>query len=360
LEAILILDAVRPKIRNMGGYVPGEQPQPGMRIVKLNTNENPYAPPPAVIEAIKEQLHSDLRLYPEPTSKPVREAAARAYKLHPDQVVVGNGSDDLLTMILRTFVDPGEVVTAPSPTYSLYETLTDIQGGQFQACSWGENGTLPIAELVAKRAKVTFVVRPNAPTGHAVPLEDVVELCSQSSGLVVLDEAYGDFCPDNGLAILDQCPNLMITRSFSKSLALAGLRLGLGFCSREIATELHKVRDSYNVDRIAQAAAVAALDNLEAYDDIINKILKEREALRDALEQRGFKVHPSHANFVLCDVPKTGPSAADWLSLLKADGILVRYFGKKDARMTHQLRISVGTPEETQSLLDSIDRHHQS
>lgn len=352
----MILDAVRPNIRNMAGYVPGEQPQPGVRIVKLNTNENPYAPPKAVTDAIHAALTIDLRLYPEPTAKPVREAAAEAYKLQPDQVVVGNGSDDLFTMILRTFVDPNDVVTAPTPTYSLYQTLTEIQGGNFTPCDWGPNGELPITDLVARNAKVTFVVRPNAPTGHAAPLEDVVELCRQSKGLVVLDEAYGDFCPDNGLAILNQCPNLMITRSFSKSLALAGLRLGLGFCSAEIAEQLHKVRDSYNVDRLAQVAAVAALQNLDAYDVLIQKILAERDSLSKALQERGFVVQPSHANFVLTDVPSDGPSAAEWLDLLKRDGILVRYFGK-DPRLKDKLRISVGTTAETLALLESIDNH---
>lgn len=353
----MILDAVRPSVRNMQGYVPGEQPKAGVQIVKLNTNENPYAPPQVVIDAIHMAITDSLRLYPEPSSLPVREAAARAYNLKPDQVVVGNGSDDLLTMILRTFVDPGEVVTTPTPTYSLYQTLTQLQGGAYTPCDWGPNGELPIDDLVAKNAKVTFVVRPNAPTGHATPLEDIVKLCEKSSGLVVLDEAYGDFCSTNGLAILDQCSNLMVTRSFSKSLALAGLRIGLGFCSQEIAGELHKVRDSYNVDRLAQAAAVATLDNLSAFDEIIEKILIERNSLSKELTERGFKVQPSQANFVFVEVPKHGPSAAAWLDLLKQDQILVRYFGNKDPRLLNNLRISVGTPAESLALLQSIDRH---
>lgn len=341
----------------MAGYMPGEQPPPGSRVVKLNTNENPWGPPPEVLEAIRAKTMETLRLYPEPTARPVREAAARAYGVTPEQVLVGNGSDDLLTILLRTLLDPGEVFAAPEPTYTLYEPLTRIQGGRYVGIPWGEGLSLPVEALAAAGAKLTMVTRPNAPTGHVVPLEEVARLCRLClpHGVVVLDEAYGDFAEDNGLPLLPAHPNLVVIRSFSKSLSLAGLRLGLGFMSRELAWEMHKVRDSYNVDQLAQAGAVAALENLGAVARVTARIKAERTRATEALTRRGFTVFPSQANFLLATIPAGRRDGRAWLDDLKGQGILVRYFGS-DPRLADKLRITIGTPEEMELLFQAVDR----
>ncbi|MBF0448805.1 MAG: histidinol-phosphate transaminase [Magnetococcales bacterium] len=345
---------VRPEIQTLQGYTPGEQPDADRPLIKLNTNENPFPPPTVVLEALKKAVNQSLRLYPEPSSRPVREAAGRAYGLHPDQVIVGNGSDDLLTMILRTFIDPGEVVAAPAPTYSLYETLTKIQGGTYLNIPWPEDFSLPVKALVQTQAKVVFVVRPNAPTGHVVPLEQVADLCSQAPGMVILDEAYVDFAEDDGLPLLADFDNLIITRTFSKSLALAGLRVGLGFMAPSIATQMHKVRDSYNLDRLSQAGAVAALDHLSAFKPGIAAIKVQRQRLTEALNQRGFTVNESQANFVLASVPTPGRSGQGWLEALRAQGCLVRYFGS-DPLLADKIRITIGTKEEIDRFIQAVD-----
>lgn len=345
---------VRPGIQAMKGYTPGEQPRGLPRLVKLNTNENPYGAPDVVLDAVRQAVGDTLRKYPEPTAAPVREAAARAFKLNPDQVLVGNGSDDILTIILRTFVEPGRVVIAPDPTYSLYKPLTDIQGGLFQTTPWNPDGSLPTDALLAANPAVIFVVRPNAPTGHIIPLEAVADLCQKAPGIVVLDEAYGDFCADNGLQLLPHHPNLIVTRSFSKSFSLAGLRIGLGFGSTELLHQMNKVRDSYNVDGLAQAAASAALDNLDAFADNTRRILEQRTRLTNALNQRGFTVPDSHANFVLAQIPDGRRDGQSWFQDLRAEGIIVRYFGKHPA-LVDKLRISIGTESEMTTCLEIID-----
>ncbi|MBF0369140.1 MAG: histidinol-phosphate transaminase [Magnetococcales bacterium] len=349
---------VRPNVLALAGYVPGEQPSPRQTLIKLNTNENPFPPPEAVLTAIRETSRGDrLRLYPEPSARLVREAAAAAYGLSPEEIVVGNGSDDLLTMILRTFVDPGEGVAAPDPTYTLYAPLTQLQGGRFIPVPWagGERFELPISALADTGAKVIFLPRPNAPTGHVNSLEEVARLCQAAPGVVVLDEAYGDFAMDNGLPLLPDHDNLIITRSFSKSLSLAGLRIGLGFMSREIATQMHKVRDSYNLDAVAQAAATAALENLSTCEKNTRIIRQERQRLTQNLQERGFQVIPSQANFILTTIPTGKRDGEGWLADLKTHGFLVRYFGS-DPNLADKLRITIGTPEEMDRFLGVVDQ----
>ncbi|MBF0152242.1 MAG: histidinol-phosphate transaminase [Magnetococcales bacterium] len=346
---------VRPNILAMAGYTPGEQPPAGQPVIKLNTNENPYGPPEVVRQAIVAAAGESLRLYPPPDARPVREAAARAYGVKPEQVVVGNGSDDLLTMVMRLFADTDRSVAAPDPTYTLYEPLTRMQNGRYVAVPWGENLALPVAELVATQAPLIIVTRPNAPTGHTVGLDAVADLCRRTSGVVLLDEAYADFADDTGLGLLPNHPNLLLIRSFSKSLSLAGLRIGLGFMSPALALEMHKVRDSYNLDRLAQAAATAALTHLEAFRPAIDAIRAERRRSTDQLRQRGFQVPESQANFILATVPPGIRTGAEWTAALKKQGILIRYFAA-DPRLADKLRITIGTPAEMDALFRAMDR----
>lgn len=346
---------VRPDIWEMAGYLPGEQPDAARPFIKLNTNENPFPPPPSVLQAMAAANLETLRLYPEPSARPVREAAAAVYGLEAEQVVVGNGSDDLLTILLRTFVAPGECVAVPEPTYSLYHSLTQIQGGRFIGIPWEPGWQLPMESLLACHPKLLLITRPNAPTGHAIPLSVVAELCQRATGIVVLDEAYVDFADDNGLPLLGAHPNLIIIRTFSKSMALAGMRIGLAFSSVALAEQMHKVRDSYNVNRLSQIAAVAALQHIQSYQPALQTIRSERDRLTLALRQRGFQVPESQANFVLAQVPVGKWGGREWLGALREAGILVRYFGQEPALVNH-LRITIGTPEEMAQLLKQIDR----
>ncbi|MBF0139683.1 MAG: histidinol-phosphate transaminase [Magnetococcales bacterium] len=352
------ISLVRAGVANMSGYVPGEQPAQRPDLVKLNTNENPQEPPPRVVQELIAAMPAiNLRRYPDPGARLVREWAAKVYGhgLTPEQVIVGNGSDDLLTMILRTFVDPGEWVVAPGPTYSLYEALTQLQGGRYREVPWHGDGGLPVAELVATRAKVVFVVRPNAPTGHVVALEEVARLCREFQGMVILDEAYVDFAADHGLGLLAHHANLMITRTFSKSMAMASLRIGLGFVhAPQLVAELHKVRDSYNINAFSQLAARIALEHHADYQPIWTEIRRQRARLTDQLRQRGFTMPDSQANFILARVPEAGPEAAWWFEQLKDRGIHVRYFAR-DPRLSDKLRITIGTAEELDRFLAVVD-----
>ncbi len=347
---------VRPEIQEMAGYTPGEQPDAARPLIKLNTNENPFPPPPPVLQAWIDSLDFNrLRLYPEPSSRPVREAAAAAYGVDATHIVVGNGSDDLLTILLRTFVAPGETVAVPEPTYSLYRSLAQIQGGRFVGIPWAADGGLPLAGLLASQPKMVIIARPNAPTGHVIPLDSVAELCQQTSGVVVLDEAYVDFADDNGMPLLQEQKNLIIIRTFSKSMAMAGMRIGLAFCPPALAEQMHKVRDSYNVNRLSQEMAVAALNHLASYQPILQTIRRERHDLTIALRHRGFQVTESQANFVLARVPAGHGRGKDWLEALREAGILVRYFGD-DPGLSDHLRITIGRPEEMAQLIEAIDR----
>jgi histidinol-phosphate aminotransferase len=346
-------DWVRPEIRDMAGYQPGEQPAPGQRVIKLNTNENPHPAPAEVVAAIREAAAAEtLRRYPVPDSGPVREAAARAYGLEPAQVVVGNGSDDLLTMLLRTFVAPGGNVVAPAPTYSLYDTLTRIQGGAYREVPWGVGGSLLIRAIADAAPALVLITRPNAPFGFACGLDQVAALCRAVDAPVVVDEAYADFAADSALALLADHPNLVVTRTFSKGFSLAGLRLGLGFAHAEVAAQLHKVRDSYNVDALAQAGAAAALDHLDAFRPSLHAVMSERGRLTAALRERGFGVADSQANFVFARVPEG--DGGPWYQALKERGILVRHFPEPE-ELAEGLRITVGTAEENDALLAALD-----
>lgn len=347
---------VRANVAMMAGYVPGEQPAASQQLVKLNTNENPYDPPPRVVKALIRGLDGHLRRYPEPSAALVREIAARVYGhgLTPEQIVVGNGSDDLLTIIMRTLIDSGDVVAAPGPTYTLYEALTQLQGGCYREVPWNADGGLPVAELVATRAKIVFVVRPNAPTGHVVALEDVSRLCREVQGVVVLDEAYVDFADEHGLGLLPDHPNLLIIRTFSKSMAMAALRIGLGFMDVRLAREFHKVRDSYNINAVSQLAARVALEHHGDYRPLWLAVRAQRQRLTESLRLRGFTVPDSQANFILAQVPSSGPKATWWLEQLKGRDIYVRYFAS-DPRLSDKLRITIGRPEEIDRLLGVVD-----
>jgi histidinol-phosphate aminotransferase len=343
-----VLDAVRPAIRALAGYTPGEQPQ-DRRYIKLNTNENPYPPSPKVLEAVRACAAADLRLYPDPVANALRDAAARVYGFERDEIVAGNGSDDLLAMIVRTCVGRGDRVVYPYPTYSLYDTLVAIGEGEVVHVPFPPDFSLPDG-LAAAGGRVTFLCNPNSPSGTVATNEQIAALSAAVPGLLVVDEAYIDFADTTALALVRRCGNVVVLRTFSKSFSLAGLRIGLAFAHPAVIAEVMKVKDSYNLTRVSIAAATAALQDYAWMQANVEKIRATRARMITGLRDRGFAVPPSEANFVLARRP--GHNLQSVYDGLKSRGILVRYFATP--QLYDALRISVGTEDETDALLAAL------
>jgi len=341
---------VRPIIGTMHGYIPGEQPQGG-GVIKLNTNENPYPPAPGVIAAVAAAASADLRLYPEPSARPLREEAAHRYGVSPEQVLAGNGSDELLTMLMRAIVGPDDIVVYPEPTYSLYDTLVTIQEGRALTIPFPPDFALPPA-LFAAEGRLMMICNPNAPSGTLTPVAAIAELARGFDGIVVVDEAYIDFAPagSSALALLASHPNVVVLRTFSKSFSLAGMRIGLAFGAPELLAEIAKVKDSYNLSRVAIAAGTAALVEIGWMEDNVARIVATRARLTTGLLERGYEVLPSATNFVLAR--RANMDQAPIQAALRSRGILVRHFATE--RLFDALRISVGSDAEIDRLIAAL------
>ena len=343
-------DWIRAVVRAVPPYRPGEQPVAGRRVIKLNTNENPYPPSPAVLEALHEAIDARVRLYPDPEAVALRTEASRLYGVPVDCIMAGNGSDELLALLLRAVVDPGDRVAFPVPTYSLYETLVAVQGGVVVNVPWPSDWSLP-PELATSGAKLTFLCNPNSPSGTLVPLDRIDDLAGRLAGVLVVDEAYVDFAAGNALGLVGRRPNVVVLRTLSKSYSLAGLRVGLAFGSPEILQGLRTVKDSYNLNRLSQVAATAALMDQSTVQANVARVARSRTRLVASLRALGYVVPESHANFVLARRPGVdqGPLAR---ALAERD-ILVRHFtshGLGDA-----LRVTIGTDDEIDALLTAMD-----
>jgi histidinol-phosphate aminotransferase len=343
---------LRPNILGMAGYTPGEQPRDGV-FIKLNTNENPYPPSPRVLEALQRLLTEDrLRKYPDPVGRHFCQAAGRVLGVDPDGILIGNGSDDILTILTRAFVPEGGLIVSPTPSYILYRTLAEIQGARYQAVAFTADWRLPRPWPVRGTA-LTFLPNPNSPSGTAVPLAELERLTEELGGPLVLDEAYVDFADAHGLSLLGR-RNVIVTRSLSKSYSLAGIRFGFAAADPAIVRELIKVKDSYNCDALSLAAAAAALEDQDYRLSTRAKILATRNRLSAALGNLGFAVTPSQANFVWCRHADSARSTKPIYEELKRRMILVRYMhyeGYGDG-----LRITVGTDAETDRLLAELAR----
>jgi histidinol-phosphate aminotransferase len=341
----------RPNISSMAGYVPGEQPG-DEKLTKLNTNENPYPPSPGVLAALREATDQSLRLYPEPLSDTLRNIAAEVYGVGPQNILAGNGSDEILSIVLRCFVGNGDRVAFPVPTYSLYETLVKIQDGQQVCVNYHADFLIP-PELHSAKAAVTFLCNPNSPSGTLVSLTEIKRLARAVAGVLVVDEAYIDFAegPDpSAIPLIQGFPNLIVLRSFSKSFSLAGLRIGLAFAPTELIAGMMKVKDSYNVNRLSLVAATAALQDLPWMQRNVRRIQQTRRQLVEGLVKLGFYVYPSHANFVMAQ--RQGQEQKALYQALRQRKIYVRYFDTPELR--DSLRITVGTPEDVERLLQEI------
>ena len=336
----------------MDGYTPGEQPKPGERVIKLNTNENPYPPSPKVFEAIGSIGADALRRYPQPMADDFRDVAARVHGVRRDQVLAGNGSDDILQIALRTYCGPGDVLASPDPTYSLYPVLAELADVRFVTVPWEPGWTLPSDALLATNPRAIFFANPNAPSGTCVPLEQVSALASRTDALVLVDEAYVDFAESSCLPLLAQHENVLISRTLSKGYGLAGLRFGYAMAHPSVIAQMAKVKDSYNCDAIAIAAAAAALDDQAYAREQWARVTQERARVTEALTTRGFAVIPSQGNFVLATLPRA-VSARPVYEGMKARGVLVRFFDKPG--LNDKLRITIGTPDENAAMLAALD-----
>jgi histidinol-phosphate aminotransferase len=353
------MSGIRESIRKMAGYVPGEQLN-DPDVVKLNTNENPYPPSPRVFEAIRAALTGDkLRKYPQPLGDQFRYAASGVLGVDPDSILIGNGSDDILTILTRAFVPEGGLIVSPTPSYLLYRTLAEIQGARFETVPFESFWTPPVTKWPAPNANLTFLPNPNSPSGTAISLSVVKRFAMEiHPSPLVLDEAYADFCNWNCLTELPANPNLIITRTLSKSYSLAGMRFGFAVARPEIVRELVKVKDSYNCDVLSLTAATAAIEDQDYFREVRERIIATRERMAAELPKLGFEVTPSHANFLWCR--RSDRPVKPIYEELKKRKILVRYMSYPVGPVGSPngpydgLRISVGTDAEIDQLLGAL------
>jgi histidinol-phosphate aminotransferase len=349
----------RASIAAMSGYVPGKQPA-SATTVKLNTNENPYPPSPKVMAALGTVLPDSLRRYPEPMAEAFRDAAAKAHGTTRDHIVAVNGGDELLRLAFTTFVEPGQPVGVLEPSYSLYPVLAEIHGSPVERVPSNLDWSVPehfAAHMNQAGVKLTFLVNPHAPSGQLLTVQQVCGIAKALNGVLLVDEAYVDFVDPalqhDMVPQLDAHPNVLLLRTLSKGYCLAGLRFGYGMGHPSlIAPLLHKTRDSYNVDVIAQRLATAAMEDRAYAMGTWASVRSERARLHDALTRLGFDAPASQSNFLLARVPPHGPTAKALLDALETHGLLVRYFS--DERLRSSLRITVGTPEQNNRLLEAI------
>lgn len=334
----------------MQPYVPGEQPQGG-KFIKLNTNENPYAPSPKVIAAIQEAAAARLERYPDPLGTAFRIRAAEVLGVEPDWILCGNGSDDILTIVTRAFVGSGERLRLPYPSYILYRTLAQLQGAEWEEVHFENDFSLG-AEFskMPERLKLVFLPNPNSPSGTVIAPEVIAEVANQLDCPLLVDEAYGDFAECNCLELVKQNPRVMVSRTLSKSYGLAGLRFGFLVAQPEMIQMLRKVKDSYNCDAISLAGATAAIDDQAWLLSNRAKIIATRTSMAKRLRELGFEVTESQANFVWCTL--SGRAVQPLYESLKRDKVLVRYMnypGWGDG-----LRISVGTDDQADACIELL------
>lgn len=346
---------VRPLVRRLHPYVPGEQPKIA-GLIKLNTNENPYPPSPKVLRAIKAAVDERLRLYPNPTSQPLREKLAKLHGFSAQNVIVGNGSDELLALAVRVFVEPGQAVQYFTPSYSLYPVLAGTHGAEVNGVPLRPDFTAPDARELKRgkkwnfRAPLTLVTTPNAPSGRGISTAQLDELCAAQKGVIVLDEAYVDFAREHAMGLAQKYPHVLISRTFSKAFSLCFQRIGYMVGHPVLVEAMDKLRDSYNVNGLGQAAALATLDDLDYYRGNFKRIIATREKFSADITKLDFEVLPSDANFIFAKPPRF--PAQIWLEKLRENNVLVRWFKYPETK--DFLRITIGTEREMRVTLQTI------
>ena len=350
------MSRIRKHVERLHPYVPGEQPKV-RGLIKLNTNENPYPPSPKVLAATQAAVDDRLRLYPNPTAQGLRVRLAKLHGLKPGNVIVGNGSDELLALATRAFVEPSrDCVQYFTPSYSLYPVLTDIHNARRHEVPLPADFSLPTVQELRRdkrwdfKAALTFVTTPNAPSGCGYATADLDALCRAQKGVVILDEAYVDFAGENAMALVAKYDNVLVSRTFSKAYSLCFQRIGYFVGPAILIEALDKIRDSYNVNGLGQVAAEATLKQMPYYRANFRKIIELRERTTEQLAALGFQTLPSATNFILTKPPRF--AARTWLKRLRERKILVRWL--TDARVKDFLRITIGGEREMATLLRAV------
>ena len=343
-------------VRSLTPYVPGEQPKVE-GLVKLNTNECPYGPSPRVLQAIADHTTDALRLYPDPQSSALRAAVAGYHELQPAQVFVGNGSDEVLAHVFMALLQHKAPLLHPDISYSFYPVYAKLYGITTREIALDDGFAVRVDDYLRAGPNGGVIVpNPNAPTGMALPLAELRRLLEGNpDSVVVIDEAYVDFGAESAAGLVDEFPQLLVVRTLSKSRALAGLRVGYALGHVELIEALVRVKDSFNsypVDRLASAGAVAAMEDVAWFDDTCRRTMATRERMVSGLATRGFEVLPSAANFVFARLP--GRDGGELAAALRSHRVLVRHF-RQPERIAPFLRISVGTESQTDALLAAMD-----
>ncbi|MDA3904157.1 MAG: histidinol-phosphate transaminase [Desulfuromusa sp.] len=342
---------LRKNIAEMAGYVPGFQPEePGW--IKLNSNENPYPPSPKVVEAITAEMANggeNLRKYPDAASKEARQVTAELYGFDPSWVIMANGSDELLNNLIRAFAGEGDEIAYVHPSYSYYAALAEIQGAKVR--TFGLTKDFQIADFPDRYdGKIFFLTSPNAPLGFSFDNNYIETLAERCVGILVVDEAYVDFTDASAMELVNKYENIVVTRTFSKSYSLAGMRLGLAVARPEVVSALDKIRDHYHLDRLALVAATAALQDQAYLLATVAKIRDTRDWFSAELGKIGYRVNPSQANYIFAESPDSNSKRI--YDALFSRKILVRYFS--DPLLRHGLRITIGTREEMETTLAAM------
>jgi histidinol-phosphate aminotransferase len=340
-------------VHGLTPYVPGEQPQLP-NLVKLNTNESPYGPSKRVLDALRSEVGDTLRLYPDPRSDKLRAAIAKRHGLAPDQVFVGNGSDEVLAHVFMGLLKHDAPVLFPDITYSFYPVYCGLYGIAFVTVALNDNFEIDVGDYLRHNGGIIFP-NPNAPTGQLVPLAEIERLLkANTSSVVVIDEAYVDFGGESCVPLIAKYPQLLVTHTLSKSRALAGLRVGYATGNAELIEALNRVKDSFNsypLDRFAQAGATAAMEDEAYFQAMCRKVIDTKARLVDDLQGLGFDVLPSAANFVFARFP--GRDGADIAAKLRERSIIVRHF-RNPPRISPFMRITIGTDEQCSGLVDAL------
>lgn len=341
-----------PFVKALVPYVPGEQPKLA-KLVKLNTNENPYGPSPKVVAAIQAELNDTLRLYPDPNADRLKQTIAEYHGVKTSQVFVGNGSDEVLAHAFHALFQHGKPLLFPDVTYSFYPVYCGLYGIDFEALPLDEQFQIRVEDYARPNGGIIFP-NPNAPTGCLLPLEAIERLLQANPDSVVLvDEAYVDFGGETAIALVNRYPNLLVAQTLSKSRSLAGLRVGFAVGHEDLIEALERVKNSFNsypLDRLALAGAVASFEDQAYFEQTCNAVIHSREKLVAELETLGFEVLPSAANFIFARHPQR--DGAELAAALREEGVIVRHF--KQQRINQFLRISIGTEEQNQALLDAL------
>jgi len=337
---------IRPTIAAMKGYVPGFQPDPKDHYIKLNSNENPYPPSPRVHEMLERTAYEDLRIYPDPESLDLRKKLGNLYGFSSRQIICGNGSDDILNIIVRTFADPGETIGSHEPTFPLYRLLAAIHGSKFVALPLSEPYETP--SIPSEKVKVFFLANPNSPVGFGYPRALVAEMARKTKGIFIVDEAYAEFAKENALDLVREMENVIVVRTVSKSYSLAGIRLGYAIGHEKWITEMLKVKDPFNVTRLTQSLVASGLEDQEYFQETTQKIVETREWFFREATAMGFRILPSQANFVFPQPPRKGRGKAFYQALFQRK-ILTRYYDEEGLR--DGVRMTIGTQGEMEEVL---------